>query len=73
MTTTRLPETTYEVTFYDKDGEEDSVQQHTTEESAKEIMKLFDEPDSAELYSRITLTAYEWSTGESRFLEELTF
>jgi len=73
MTIIQLPETTYELTFYDRDGEEDSVQQYGDEAAATEAMGYFDEEDSAELYSRITLTAYDWKAKESRFLKELTF
>lgn len=36
-------------------------------------MDLFREPDSAELYSRITLTAYDWGTGTETTLKNLTF
>lgn len=73
MTNIQIPETTYELIFYDRDGEEDSIQQYTDEKTGREVLNLFDEPDSAELYSRITLTAYDWNTEESRFLAELTF
>jgi hypothetical protein len=68
-----LPVITYNITFYDREGEVDSIQQHTTEESAKKIMKLFDEPDSSELYRRITLTSYDWGTDKVSLLKELTF
>lgn len=73
MTNIQLPETTYELTFYDREGEEDSVQTYTDEATGREVMSLFDEPGSEELYSRITLTAYDWNAKESRFLTELTF
>lgn len=73
MTSIQLPETTYELTFYDREGEEDSVQTYTDEVTGREVMSLFDEPGSEELYSRITLTAYDWNAKESRFLAELTF
>mgnify|MGYP007070095102 CR=1 FL=1 len=73
MTTTQLPETTYELTFYDRDGEEDSVQQYTDEATGREVLSLFDEADSAELYSRITLTAYDWTTDTETTLATLTF
>lgn len=68
-----LPGITYEITFYDRDGEVDSVQQHTDEALARSILQMFDEPDSAELYSRITLTAHDWSTGIDADLDALTF
>jgi len=71
--TATLPQTTYELTFYDREGAEDSIQQYTDEKTSREVLNLFDEPDSAELYSRIALTAYDWTRKESRFLAELTF
>ena len=36
-------------------------------------MDLFREPDSAELYSRITLTAYDWTTGTENTLKTMVF
>ena len=45
---------TYEITFTRLDGQPDEVQQYTTEESAREVFRMFDEPDSAELYSPST-------------------
>jgi hypothetical protein len=68
-----LPGTTYELTFYDREGEVDSIQEHTNESDARETMDLFREPDSAELYSRITLTAYDWTTGTETTLKTLVF
>ena len=70
---TELPTTTYELAFYDREGNEESVQQHTNEADARAAMELFNEPDSAELYSRITLSAYDWATGNERTLKTLTF
>ena len=40
---------TYEITFTRLDGQPDEIQQHTSEELARECFRLFDEPDSAEL------------------------
>jgi hypothetical protein len=68
-----LPTTTYELTFYDREGEVESIQEHTNEADARETMDLFREPDSAELYSRITLTAYDWTTGTETTLKTLVF
>lgn len=65
--------TTYEIAFYDLQGQLDSAQQHTDEATAQSILRLFDEPDSAELYSRITLTAHDWSTGSETELDALSF
>ena len=68
-----MPTTTYEITFFDLNGREDSCCQHTTAEDAWEAFRLFAEPDSAELYSRITLTAYDWATDTETTLATLTF
>lgn len=68
-----LVNTTYEIAFYDLQGQLDSCQQHTDETTARSILRLFDEPDSAELYSRTTLTAYDWSTGAEAELDALIF
>lgn len=68
-----LVNTTYEIAFYDLHGQLDSAQQHTDEATAQSILRLFDEPDSAELYSRITLTAHDWSPGSETELDALSF
>ena len=68
-----LPDKTYEITFYGPDGAPDSTQQYTEEAAAREAFRTFDEPDSAELYSRITLSVYDWETNGETELETLTF
>ena len=68
-----LPEMTYEITFYDWQGGVDSIQQYADEATARSILRLFDEPESADLYSLITLIAHDWSTGTDTELEVLTF
>lgn len=64
---------TYEITFARLDGQPDEVQQYTDESFARECFQLFNEPDSAELYSRIQLTCHDWETGEDKILETLNF
>lgn len=54
---------TYEITFTRLDGQPDEIQQHTSEELARECFRLFDEPDSAEMYSKIELSCHDWETG----------
>lgn len=54
---------TYEITFTRLDGQPDEIQQHTSEELARECFRLFDEPDSAEMYSKIELGRHDWETG----------
>ena len=68
-----MPTTTYEMTFYDLSGREDSRAQHTNAKDAWDAFRVFAEPDSAEVYSRITLTAHNWTTGTETALATLTF
>ena len=64
---------TYEITFTRLDGQPDEIQQHTSEELARECFRLFDEPDSAEMYSKIELGRHDWETGMYEILETMTF
>lgn len=64
---------TYEITFTRLDGQPNEVQQYTDETFARECLRLFNEPDSAELYSRIQLTRHDWETGADEILETLNF
>lgn len=64
---------TYEITFTRLDGQPDEIQQHTSEELARECFRLFDELDSAEMYSKIQLTRHDWKTGADEILETMTF
>lgn len=60
---------TYEITFTRLDGQPDETQQYTDEGFARECFRLFDEPDSAEMYSRIRLTRHDWETGTDEVLD----
>ena len=64
---------TYEITFTRLDGQPDEIQQHTSEKLARECVRLFDEPDSAEMYSKIQLPRHDWKTGADEILETMTF
>ncbi len=64
---------TYEIIFTRLDGQPDEIQQHTSEEMARECFRLFDEPDSAEMYSKIELSRHDWETGMDEILETMTF
>ena len=55
-----MPCETYELIFYDLDGEIDSIQQYRNEKKAREVLQLFDEPASKEIYSKISLVKIEW-------------
>ena len=64
---------TYEITFTRLDGQPDEIQQHTSEELARECFRLFDELDSAEMYSKIQLIRHDWKTGADEILETMIF
>ncbi len=64
---------TYELVFYSRDGQVDSEQDYTDRETALEALRFFDEPDNAELYSRIALREYDWQTRTETELEALVF
>ena len=64
---------TYEITFTRLDDQTEEVQQYTDEGLARECFRLFDESDSAEMYSRIQLTRHNWETDEDEILETLEF
>ena len=64
---------TYEITFTRLDDQPEEVQQYTDEGFARECFRLFDEPDSAEMYSKIQLTRHDWKTGADEILETMTF
>ena len=68
-----MADRTYELVFYGIEGQVDSEQDYTDRETAFEALRLFDEPDSAELYSRIVLREYDWQTRTETELEALAF
>ena len=45
----------------------------TIEELARVCFRLFDVPDSAEMYSKIKLGRHDWETGMDEILETMTF
>lgn len=55
-----LPEKTYEIIFKRRDKDPDEVLQCTGLSEAREIMGLFTDPISAELYERIVLIEHDW-------------
>ena len=68
-----MADRTYELVFFGRDGQVDSEQDYTDRETALEALRRFDEPDSAELYSRIVLREYDWQTRTETELEVLAF
>jgi hypothetical protein len=43
-----------------------------SEEEARDILRLFDEPDSSEIYTGIDLIEVDWHTRSERVLDSLT-
>jgi len=68
-----LPEKTYFIRFAHLDCFEIEEQEYTHAEEAWDIFRLFAEPDSAEMYSRIELTEYTWKTRTAKVLAALEF
>ena len=68
-----MADRTYELVFFGRDGQVDSEQEYTDRGTALEAFHLFDEQDSAELYSRIVLREYDWQTRTETELEALVF
>ena len=68
-----MADRTYELVFFGRDGQVDSEQDYTDRETVLEAFRLFDESDSAELYSRIVLREYDWQTRTETELEALAF
>lgn len=64
---------TYEIAFTRLDGQLDGAQQFTDEAYARELLRIFDDPDCAEFYSRIQLTRHDRKTGADEILETLNF
>lgn len=68
-----MAEKTYDLVFYDLAGAEDSTQSFNDFGAAEVALQLFDEPDSAEMYSRIALVEYDWTARKETELKALTF
>ena len=57
-----MPDKTYELTFLYKEGGMDKGQVFSDLPTSLEAFRSFVEPASAEIYSGITLTEYDWKT-----------
>lgn len=68
-----LPEKNYEIRFIRKDQSTEEVREYASLPEAREILRLFDEPISRELYSQIILSEYDWRRKGSRVVELLDF
>ena len=68
-----MAEKSFDLVFYGLAGAEDSTQSFNDLGTAEEALQLFDEPDSAEMYSRIALVEYDWTARKETELKALTF
>ena len=66
-----MPDKTYEMLFLNRDGSMNSQQQYTDFAEALAAFRLFVEPQSAELYSGITLLEHDWTSGKNRIVAAL--
>ena len=66
-----VPEKTYELTFLYKEGGMDKGQEFSDLPTALEAFKKFLEPASADIYSGVTLTEYDWKTKQERIVAAL--
>ena len=67
-----MPDKTYEMLFLNRDGSMNSQQQYTDFADALAAFRLFVEPESAELYSGITLMEHDWRSGRERIVAALS-
>ncbi len=68
-----MPTVTYQIIFYNLDGKEDSRDEFGCAEDAWEAFRTFAEPNSTDIYSRITQTAFDWKDYHEYFIASLTF
>ena len=74
-----LPTILYDVTLYDKSGELDSIQQFRNMSEVDEYIDMLTDDSeygyiaSQELYSKLTVTSYDFDTQEERILKEISF
>lgn len=66
-----MPEKTYELTFLYKDGGMDKGQVFNDLPTALSAFRCFVEPESADIYSGITLTEDCWQTKQERIVATL--
>lgn len=66
-----MPEKTYELTFLYKEGGMDKGQEFSDLPTALSSFRAFVDPASADIYSGITLTEYDWKTKQERIVAAL--
>lgn len=68
-----MPESTFIIRFNHYLSSEIEEQEHTTAGTAWEAFRLFAEPNSFEIYSRVELVEYNWKEHQEYPLAQLTF
>ena len=71
-----MPDTTFIIHFElrnQADGTQTEEQEHTVQSDAWDAFRLFAEPVSAEMYSRIVLVERNWTTDVERDIAVLEF
>ena len=66
-----VPDKTYELTFLYKEGGMDKGQVFSDLPTALKAFRSFVEPASAEIYSGVTLTEYDWTSKQERIVAAL--
>ena len=70
-----MPGITYTIRFHRRDRRDGIAeeQEYIVLADAWESFRLFAEPDSAEIYSRIELIAHNWEDGTEAFIAGMSF
>jgi len=68
-----MPESTFIVRFTHYDGSGIEEQEYVSAESAWIAFRLFAEPGSFEVYSRVELVEYNWTEQQEYPLAQMTF
>lgn len=68
-----MSDISYIIRFTHADGSSAEAQEYFNPEDAWYAFRLFAEPDSLDIYSRVELTEYHWDEKQSYPLAELTF
>ena len=66
-----MPEKTYELTFLYREGGMDKGQEFSDLPTALSSFRAFVDLASADIYSGITLTEYDWKTKQERIVAAL--
>ena len=68
-----MPESTFIVCFTHYDGSGIEEQEHVSAESAWIAFRLFAEPGSFEVYSRVEMVEYNWTEQQEYLLAQMAF